>query len=184
MRVRLFVASLALVILVGVPASIFLEGKLRGWVKDQVVAELSANIRALYVALEDVPSEKLQPLITAYGKALDSRVTVINEKGRVLADSGVAEDLVAAIENHANRPEVQEAYKTGLGIAQRMSSTVGFELLYVAIANKDTVIRLAAPLPHVDTAVAHSVLFLGYQLIFLVAAIFLGLASSLASHRL
>jgi two-component system phosphate regulon sensor histidine kinase PhoR len=155
-------------------------------VKDQVVAELSANIRALYVALEDIPSEKLQRLITAYGKALDSRVTVIDEKGRVLADSGVAEDLVAAIENHANRPEVQGAYKTGLGIAQRMSSTVGFELLYVAIANKDTVIRLAAPLPHVDAAVARLRFILGISaLIFLVAAIFLsGLASSLASRRL
>ena len=186
LRVRLFGASLALVILVGVPASVFLEGKLRGWVRDQTVEELSAYARSIQVALENNSSDNLQSVASDFAKALAIRVTLIDATGKVLGDSGVDAESIDAVDNHANRPEVLQAQKYGTGIAQRLSTTVNSELLYAAISDGTITIRLATPLTRVNAAVHRLRLTLGVSaLIFLSAGIFLsGLASSLASRRL
>ena len=59
--------------------------------------------------------------------APDKRLTIIAPDGTVLADSyGEVE------ENHADRPEFQEALETGWGEAERKSETTGETLLYEA----------------------------------------------------
>src|SRR3954452_3956952 len=50
------------------------------------------------------PAAKLQEQIHALGKKLDTRLTVIDDAGRVLADS---QEDPRPMENHAHRPEVQ-----------------------------------------------------------------------------
>ncbi len=63
---------------------------------------------------------------------LEARVTVIDKKGKVWADSGLSgEDLIQA-ENHRGRPEVQEALAKGTGMSLRYSATLRCRLLYVA----------------------------------------------------
>ena len=51
-----------------------------------------------------------------------ARVTVIDSAGRVLADS--AQDP-ETMENHSNRPEIQQAFATGEGQSVRHSATLG-----------------------------------------------------------
>ncbi len=59
-----------------------------------------------------------------------ARVTIIDNEGVVLGES----DLDAAeMENHLNRPEIQEARSNGVGSSQRYSETVKFDMLYVAV---------------------------------------------------
>ena len=59
-----------------------------------------------------------------------ARVTIINNNGIVLGES----DLEASqMENHLNRPEIQEAILNGVGSSTRYSLTVKFEMLYVAV---------------------------------------------------
>ena len=58
------------------------------------------------------------------------RITVIAADGRVLADS---QSETSTMENHAERPEVVEALKTGEGRATRQSVSVGTRLLYYAV---------------------------------------------------
>ncbi len=62
------------------------------------------------------------------------RVTLVDAQGKVFADS---EKEIALLENHFNRPEVQEARLRGKGKSIRFSQSIGVDMLYVAVPIKD-----------------------------------------------
>lgn len=70
-----------------------------------------------------------------------TRLTIIDVNGNVLADSGTDE----IEENHKGRQEVKEALSEGTGISTRFSTTVKRNMLYVAVFNKGYIVRLALP---------------------------------------
>src|SRR5262245_48153095 len=90
------------------------------------------------------------------GKLGSARVTFIAHDGRVVGDSDVPLSGLAALENHGDRPEVRDAHSTGLGIARRYSSTVGADMLYVAVPIRESgspslsVVRYALPMTDLD----------------------------------
>jgi two-component system phosphate regulon sensor histidine kinase PhoR len=58
------------------------------------------------------------------------RTTLIDKSGRVIADSEIPPDHLKDVENHLNRPEVQEAMRYGSGLARRTSATIHEKLFY------------------------------------------------------
>lgn len=85
-----------------------------------------------------------------------ARVTVIESDGHVLADS--AQDP-ETMENHSQRPEIQEALATGTGESVRHSKTVDQDLVYRAIRYQPpggslVIIRMALPLAQIDSSLA------------------------------
>jgi two-component system phosphate regulon sensor histidine kinase PhoR len=64
------------------------------------------------------------------GAASGTRITVITDDGTVLGDSAATP---AAMDNHGDRPEMQEAYRGEVGRSVRFSSTLRKNLVYVAI---------------------------------------------------
>ncbi|MBI2858055.1 MAG: HAMP domain-containing protein [Chloroflexi bacterium] len=87
---------------------------------------------------------------------IGGRVTIIGADGAVLADSG---DDPLAMENHAGRPEVRDAMGGGIGISTRVSSTLGRELMYVAVpvavqGNINGVARVALSTDQINTALS------------------------------
>ena len=83
--------------------------------------------------------------IHAFGMREDTRITVIDKNGTVLADSDM--DNVEAMENHLERKEIRQALETGSGSATRYSESLGKHLLYVAKISEDgtKVIRISVP---------------------------------------
>lgn len=83
------------------------------------------------------------------------RVTVVENRGGVLADSG---QDPASMENHNNREEIQSALATGSGRAVRRSGTQGLELVYFArrfsLGSESLSVRLASPVDRLDQGVA------------------------------
>ena len=71
----------------------------------------------------------------------ETRVSIIDLDGEVLADTYTSQ----VSENHLNREEVQTALKEGVGYATRKSETTGQHLLYVAIYNRNHIVRLSVP---------------------------------------
>jgi two-component system phosphate regulon sensor histidine kinase PhoR len=89
---------------------------------------------------------------TARAARSGARVTIIDNTGRVLVDSEADADKM---ENHANRPEVQDALARGTGQSVHRSVTLGRELVYRAqrydqLGNAPIVIRFALPLSQID----------------------------------
>lgn len=68
-----------------------------------------------------------------FAQEIDLRITIIDKKGRVLADSVKGPDYVK-MENHLGREEITEAILSGKGGSSRVSNTLGEEFLYVADA--------------------------------------------------
>lgn len=86
---------------------------------------------------------------------IKSRITIINLKGKVLADSEKTNQEILAMENHLGRPEVRAALEGATGIDTHYSSALKIDMLYVAspIKEKNEVIgilRLALPLESVQ----------------------------------
>ncbi|WP_169915839.1 diguanylate cyclase [Shewanella psychrophila] len=65
--------------------------------------------------------------------ASDARITFIDDSGKVMGDSMIPIDQVPILDNHLNRPEIQLAQVTGIGISRHFSRTLNEEYIYVAI---------------------------------------------------
>lgn len=117
---------------------------------NDVIAVLKGNINAMELAWQG--DTDYARLAGEYQKALgqNNRITVIAGSGDVLADTQAPEQL----ENHLERPEVQEALKGGFGSAVRYSDTVGKDMIYVARQTPDgIIIRNSMPLDNATTIV-------------------------------
>jgi two-component system, OmpR family, phosphate regulon sensor histidine kinase PhoR len=83
-------------------------------------------------------------------------VTVVDSSGRVLADS---QHDPETMENHANRPEIQQAFASGEGQWVRHSAGLDRDLVYRAVrydqpGASSVVIRMALPLGQVEESVS------------------------------
>ncbi len=88
-------------------------------------------------------------LVRKLDKKIDARITVIDPKGRVIAESRHdKEDM----ENHLLRPEVQAALHTGWGQSVRYSTTLHKDFLYVAKRSGAYILRLAYPLGQIRSS--------------------------------
>jgi two-component system, OmpR family, phosphate regulon sensor histidine kinase PhoR len=81
------------------------------------------------------------------------RITLVDRRGVVRADSDFPEGPLPPLQSHLNRPEVRAALAGGVGVATRRSETVGHDLLYVGVPGGPGVVRVAASLEQVDDIV-------------------------------
>ena len=79
----------------------------------------------------------LQNGVQLYRSASDSRITLIDNSGVVLAESHLEQNNIAEMENHGNRPEIIAAKSMEYGVATRYSSTLNEKFLYVAYAYEE-----------------------------------------------
>jgi len=102
---------------------------------------------------EDIPY--LESLVKTLSLKTRCRITIINNKGMVLADSEKSQEEIPQMENHLYRPEVKVALAGSIGIDTRYSSTLKIDMLYVALPIKDKtgipgILRLSLPLESVQ----------------------------------
>jgi len=105
---------------------------------------------------EGAPPATFDQLAKQLGAQTDTRITIIAPDGTVLGDS---EADPATMDNHLNRPEVQEAIRSGQGESARRSSTLGTEFTYVAtrITADDglvSIVRVARPTATVNASLS------------------------------
>lgn len=74
--------------------------------------------------------EKLDQLVKNMGKETSIRITVIKPDGTVIGDS---QNDPAQMEDHSTRPEINSALRGKTGDSIRFSSTMGENMLYVAL---------------------------------------------------
>jgi two-component system phosphate regulon sensor histidine kinase PhoR len=98
-------------------------------------------------------SPELNNLVNDYAGITRVRVTIILPDGQVIGESG--RDPLE-VENHLNRPEVQQALRDGEGNAVRFSDTVRQRLYYLALRIDDEgqpigVVRLASSIEKIES---------------------------------
>ena len=114
------VSAVILVISIGL-----ILGLLYGHFGKRLEKELKQEAAYLALAVEKDGEESLAKL-----SKTGERVTLIDSDGTVLYDNKTDP---AAMENHQDRSEVQEAEKSGEGYASRTSATLGKKTIYYAL---------------------------------------------------
>lgn len=149
LKAALLYSAIALLILVALGGvfsfygeRVYLEGRNALLIKEaRTAAQLLSNL----------PQDVLKSNAPFYAREIavksGMRVTLIDSQGNVLGDSTTE---ASNLENHLNRPEVQEALKGEVGLERRYSTTENQKNLYVAVPVQEkppvsVVLRLSVP---------------------------------------
>ncbi len=100
----------------------------------------------------------LKKRVRELSRVINLRITLINFKGTVLADSENPD--VSTMENHAYRIEISQALSRGGGESIRYSSTLHADMLYLAKRSEAEIIRLAKPLNEVDEIISQLIRYI------------------------
>ncbi len=139
-RAKLFLVSIVLIAVSVVAAETYLTPAVGRRLTESTRSSLMARARLATreVATFGAPLAndlgEWDELADQLGRAASARVTLIRADGTVLGDSEVALVDVQRMDNHATRPEVQEALASGLGSGERVSATLHRAMYYVAIS--------------------------------------------------
>jgi len=80
------------------------------------------------------------------------RITLIRSSGVVIDDSYYSKEKIANMENHAERPEILEAVKSGSGSIVRRSTTAEMRMYYYAVRYSDDIIlRISYPMSYIES---------------------------------
>lgn len=128
-------AAYAFLILISIGLlSVYVSHYVRSGYLDSLETQLVEEARLvgesvlIHVSSEDAPD--LPGLVARLGANLDARITVVGTDGTVLGDS---QEDSATMTNHADRPEVMQALVGSTGMSIRYSSTLGYDMMYVAV---------------------------------------------------
>ena len=127
---KVFVSYVLLVVLSIAVMDFFLTPKIKDIMTKSVEDEMIGIAKTIALMPADSVESKLQEI----ARQLNMRVTLIDPSGRVMADS---EADAAKMENHLDRPEIEQARTTGQGKASRFSVTLQESMLYVALPIKE-----------------------------------------------
>lgn len=138
--VTIFVCAMAVIVAFTVHGAFFVQNTLA----DATSANLAQETELIAAALDE--QQEPIPFLRSLDRE-DLRITLINKDGSVAYDN---EASPSTLPNHGDRPEVIEAFESGLGSAERASSTLDEIMLYRAVAlDNGQVVRLAQAQPGV-----------------------------------
>ncbi len=144
-------------------------------VEQSLFAQAQLTARLLQQALAETQDPvRIDKFVDTLGAGIDTRLTVIRVDGVVIGDSYKSDGDLLAMENHLNRPEIQQALENGVGTSIRFSETAKMTMFYLALpVKKDDhllgIARVALPL----TTLQEQTRYLQQILFFALAAAFL-----------
>lgn len=131
---QLFPSYLLITLFSIVAVAWFAVHELREFHLRQTIEDLTARAHLFQRYLAGRPlaegTEGIDVLCKEIGKSFSTRITVILPDGRVVGDSERTPNLM---DNHADRPEIQEALSGKTGWEMRRSSTLKQKMMYVAV---------------------------------------------------
>lgn len=141
---KIFVSYVLIILLAVAVAGFMFARQVKGKLIEEIKGDLTGNAKIIAF----LSKSEIERRLSSLADISRSRVTLVGATGWVLADS---EKNVAEMDNHLNRPEIQEARIKGQGEAIRYSQTLGVDMLYIAFPIKEGTelkgyIRLARPL--------------------------------------
>ena len=133
----------------------FVEDKRIEDLRSQLEGEaLLAGETSLRLLDDGADQQEIDALADTLGRKIEARVTIVSLDGTVLGDS---EEDPRDMENHAGRPEIEDALQTGFGSSTRYSSTIQGKMMYVAIPFSNSgsvqgIARVSLPVAEVEAS--------------------------------
>lgn len=155
---RLLLSYIAVIATTAAVLTVAAERDLRSRLEAELTTEFEREARYLARAVRTLDPPALDSLVHELGAITGRRLTIIARDGRVIADSDFPRERLAALENHATRPEVAAALAGRTGVDSRRSASTGEHELKVAVPGGPTaaVVRVSARLDQVDGVVRNA----------------------------
>ncbi|MBN1261721.1 MAG: HAMP domain-containing protein [Anaerolineae bacterium] len=151
-QVRIAVSYVLLFVLTMAALTVYLTTYLRRTYLENLQEQLTADVHLVADVLNArlaaaKAGDNLDPLADYYAELLGARLTLIAPDGEVIGESDFDR---TQMDNHLQRPEVQQALSEGRGFSMRYSKTGREEFMYVALRVETEesvvgIIRLAIP---------------------------------------
>src|SRR6266542_6921252 len=121
-----------------------MDATLRRALEDRVTERIEREIDHVAQDMRGIVPKSLDAFFRRSARELGWRITLIRPDGRVSNDTDLRPSEVPQMENHARRPEVLEARRTGHGDSRRFSATEQENRFYFARLLPDgNVLRLS-----------------------------------------
>ena len=195
-RSKLLLFSLTLIAISTMAAEMYLSRALEHQILERIREDLLVRARLVaqrvasrVAALDD--QDASDALADEMAHVAAARVTIVHSDGTVVGDSELTVPELAQLENHATRPEIDQALRNGASSTVRYSTTTRAPMMYAAvrIVRQHLPIgtaRVAVPLTEVDSAI-HEMrrsLAIGALVSVIVASLIAFPAAQLTSARL
>ena len=147
-RTKITLTYLGLAVLILASVSVLSSSRIESYFKQRLVDNLSKHTDVISYLLQSdslLSFTGIHQAIRRVSGIENLRITLVDKDGRVLADSDVPLDKIASVENHLQRPELQQSLVKEYGSDTRRSATVGLDFLYVAKSFRDPLNRMALP---------------------------------------
>src|SRR5512139_1430827 len=127
---KVFASYLILVLLAIAVLDFFLTPKIQDIMTQSIEDDMFGIARIITL----MPGDTIKNKVPEIANQLNLRVTLIDKAGRVISDSQAE---AKQMENHLDRPEIQQAKAEGRGKASRFSATLQESMLYIALPLKE-----------------------------------------------
>ena len=163
-RIQLTLSYIGIVLLVLFAMYLYLGTTLKASLSSRITGELEIQAALSREFLLDALPQtnrftyEIDNLIDRLGKIGGMRLTFIDVDGHVRGDTERDGAELRAMDNHLNRPEVQDALEKGRGIRDRYSTTTQTEFRYFAVPVERAgellgICRVALPMKAVNSAI-------------------------------
>jgi two-component system phosphate regulon sensor histidine kinase PhoR len=156
-RWRIAIPYAILIILLMIGVNLYFTRFFRDLYLQDTEMHLVSQARLIREALspylaENASPESLDSLASHWAELVDSRVTFIAADGTV---SGESHDDRTQMDNHLDRPEIQQALTAEQGLSTRFSRSVGYQMMYLAVPIREdgqvtSFVRVALPLQQIE----------------------------------
>jgi two-component system phosphate regulon sensor histidine kinase PhoR len=156
---RLFPAFILIGVICLVAGAWYTASSWRTFYLGEMAGDLENRARLVAIYLQDVrpvPDEmQVNEICRKLGKLTSTRLTVILAAGKVAGDS---QEDPGRMDNHADRPEFQEAMRGRVGVSTRFSFTLGHNMMYVGVPWRQPdgprgVVRASLPMHAIEGAI-------------------------------
>jgi two-component system phosphate regulon sensor histidine kinase PhoR len=175
---QIYPAYLLVMVIALAIVAVYLSLLLPVFYYNQIADNLQARARLIEQQirpkLEELDLKYIDELSKVLGRSSSTRITIILPDGRVVGESEEDEGM----EDHSDRPEFRDALEKGLGRSIRFSSTLGQEMMYLAVPIEEqgkvlAIVRTAIPATaiHRELKKIYHKLFLSIFVIAVIAAV-------------
>jgi len=149
---RIFGTYIIITLIAMVVVGVYATRQIKDTMMERIEGELTSYAGILSRGFS---KSEIQDTLKAVSDLSNARITLIDAGGTVIADS---EEEASRMDNHLNRPEIQEARIRNTGRAVRFSTTLEIDTLYIAfpirkMGDIQGYIRLARPLVEIRQSV-------------------------------
>ena len=162
LRTRLFLAFTLVTVIAAVLPTVLTRNTLYN--DRMALAGKQALTQASFARgiLESGPTEAQVTRLFQTSRDLSHRMTLTGPTGAVLRDSHIDAPKLPELDNHGDRPEIEQARATGQGISLRHGNSLGVDAVYAAVAlNDGRILRIAVPAANVRQSLETEFTFLG-----------------------